>query len=635
MKASDPLNQKVRFTCKVSIKLRETPYPSGHSWKMVTPFGGKICMDAPYMSESESQLEIEEFDQKQFDSAKALVLFLVKTVKSLLLYPKNNPIPKEFKRKLYQNFSDFLDAETELKLEVRQSLFLCQGRIVYEEEEGEQGITYALHKDGVRELIFIKGLEQEELTQFIEIVEIGFKSKDLEQDLVTLLWEKDFNHIKYLVVDDLMDVDVPHAEDIPNDWDFNHLLHSEIVLSPEENLSSKQNIHQNEEKTKKLLEKLKEFSFEEIEKIHKLLEMDEYSLFLDDFFTILGEILISEENFSEFDELVKSIEGTLESLVNAGDFDSASKIIQRLRRSEQATRDSSTPADLQSQRKAERIKKAIDKVGEEEKIRSVGLVLNEKEIIDLFLAKEYLLSLNGNSISPILHLLRELKHFRARKMICQVLEELGKNHIEVVGQGVHDSLWYVVRNVALVLGRIGKEEGVKFLKDIINHPDFRVRNEVIISLTKIGGTEAQALLVSALDDEDRRIRLLACRGLAQRKDKEALPSLMKIIQSAPFIDEPAEGKKQLLESLAIIGEDEVILFLKKLVDKRRWLKRDKHDETRIFAIRALGFIKTHKAGETLKGLSRKRNKVIRQACQSALRKMDSGFIPEKEIVKTE
>ncbi len=591
-------------------------------------------MDPSRISEPEYQTEIEEFDQKEFDSAKNLVHFLDKTIRSLLLYPKNNLIPREFKRKLYQNFSDFLDSNEELKLEVRKSQLLYRGRIVYEEEEREQGITYALHKDGVRELIFIKGLEQEELTHFLETLEIGFKSKDLEEDLVTLLWEKDFNHIKYLVVDDLMDVDVPNAEDIPDDWDFNRLLHSEIVLSQEENLLPEQKTYQNEEETKKLLEKLKEFSPEEIEKIHKLLEMDEYSRLLDDFFTILSEILITEENFSEFDELVQGIENALGSLINAGDFDSASKIIRRLRRLEQATRDSSTQADLRSHRKADRIKKAIDQAGEEERIRSVGLALNEKEIVDIFSAKEYLLSLNWNSISPILHLLRELKHFRARKMVCQVLEEVGKDHIGIMGQGVNDSLWYVVRNVTLVLGRIGKEEGVKFLKNIINHPDFRVRKEVITSLIKIGGKEAQALLVSALDDEDRGIRILACRGLTQRKEKGALPTLMKIIQSAPFIDEPAEEKKQLLESLAIIGEDEVIPFIRKLVHKRSWLKRDKHNETRIFAIRALGFIKTTKAGETLKELSRKSNKVIRQACQSALRKMDSGFIPEREPAKT-
>jgi HEAT repeat protein len=582
-------------------------------------------MDTPYMSESESQLEIEEFDQKQFDSAKALVLFLVKTVKSLLLYPRNNPIPREFKRKLHQDFCSFLDSNDELRLEVKSSQLLYQGKTVHEDKDREEGIAYALHKDGVRELTFVQGLEREELTHFLEVIELYLKSTDLEEDLVTLLWEKDFNHIKYLVVDDLLDVEVPKAEDVPDDWDFSRLLDSEAPLSGEDMLS----LEQKEEQRRELLEKLREFSPQEIEEIHHLLESDDHYHSWDDFFTILGEVLTTEENFSEFDELMKNIEKILDALITVSDFESASKIMERLRRFEQAARDSSPQTDLENQRKVERIKKTLDQAGEEGKIASLSLALNEKEMVDLSKVKEYLLSLNSNSIPPILHMLRGLKNFSSRKMVCEVLEEAGKDHIPMVGEGVHDSLWYVVRNVAAVLGKIGKEEGVKFLRRIINHSDLRVRKEVITSLIKISGKEAQTLLVSALEDEDNVIRLLACRGLAQRKEKEALPVLMKTIQSDQFIDLPAEEKKCVLESLAMIGEDQVIPFLKKLVDKRRWLRRDKHNETRIFAIRALGFIKTQTAHQTLQELSKKRNKMIRQACQRTLRRMDSKTVPAK------
>ncbi|KPK75466.1 MAG: hypothetical protein AMJ89_04490 [candidate division Zixibacteria bacterium SM23_73] len=597
-------------------------------------------MDASHMSEAEFQPEIEEFDQKEFDSAKSLVQLLVKALKSLLLYPENNPIPREFKRKLQQNFSDFLDSNEELRLEVKHSQLLYQGRMVYEDQDREEGIAYALHRDGARELVFIKGLEHEELTHFLEALELCLKSTDLEDDLVTLLWEGDFDHIKYLVVDDLLDVDVPNAEDIPDDWDFNRLRYSEIALSGEEKLSPEQKaskdlaFRQKEEQTKELSKKLKEFSPEEIKNIHQLLESDARSRLLDDFFALLGEILFTEKDFLEFDKLVERIEKILEWLIGVADFDSATKIIWRLKRFEQTTQDSFSQVDSGSLRKAERIKKVINQAGEEEKIRRVGSVLNEKEVIDLSKVKQYLLSLNWNSISPILHMLRDLKYFPARKMVCEVLEEVGKDHIGVLGGGVYDSLWYVARNVAFVLGRIGKKEGVKFLKNIINHSDLRVRKEVITSLTKIGGRESGVLLVSALDDEDKGIRILASRGLARRKEKLALSALMKIIQSDEFIDELTEEKRQMLESLAVIGEDEAIPFLKKLVNKRRWLKKDKHNEIRIFAIRALGFIKTQKASEALKELSQKRNKVIRQACQYALRKMGPQLVQEREPAET-
>ncbi len=592
------------------------------------------------MSRPEFEPEIEEFDQKEFDSAKTLVQVLVKTLKSLLLYPKNNPIPKEFKRKSFQYFCDFLDLNEELRLEVRHSQLLCQARVVWEDQDREEGIAYALHKDGIRELTVIKGLEQEELAQFLEALELFLKSTDLEDDLVTLLWERDFNHIKYLVVDDLLDVDVPEAEDVPDDWDFNRLLRSEMTLSDDTDVSPGQKtaealaFRQKEQEAEELSERLKEFSTEEIEKVYQLLESDAHQQLLDEFFTILGEILITEKDFSEFDKLVERIEEISDWLTGVAKFDSAAKIIRRLRDLELALQDSPPKTDPLTKMKADRIKRVIDQAGDQEKIKKVGWVLNEKEIYDFSKVKEYLLTLNWNSISPILHMLRDLKHFPARKMACEVLEEAGKDHIGIVGEGVHDHLWYVVRNVALVLGRIGREEGVKFLKRIMNHSDLRVRKEVITSLTKIRGSESVALLVSALDDQDTGIRILASRGLAQRKEKGALPALMRIVQSHQFIDELSEEKRQMLESLAVIGGDEVIPFLKKLISKRSWLKRDKHNETRIFAIRALGRIETEKANKTLVEFCKKRNKVIRESSQRALRRMDSRMVREKERAET-
>jgi HEAT repeat protein len=586
------------------------------------------------VSEAEFLPEIEDFDQKEFDSAKTLVQVLVKTLKSLLLYPRNNPIPKEFKKKLHQSFRDFLDSNEELRLEVKHSQLIYRERAVYEDQDREEGMAYALHKDGIRELVFIKGLEQEELGQFLETIELCLKSADLEDDLVTLLWEKDLDHIKYLVVDDLLDVDVPKAEDVPDDWDFDRLLHSEITFSDAAKSLPEQEAREKEDQAKRLLEKLKEFSPEDIEVIHKLLKADEKSGLVDDFFGILGEILITEKNFLEFDELVERIETVLDSLVNVGAFDSAAKIIRGLKEFQDTHLSTSLQADREGQRKAQRIKRAIDQAGEEERVRRVGSVLNEKETLDLSHAKEYLLSLHWNSIPPILHMLRDLKDSSARGMVCEVLEEAGKDHVSIVGEGVTDSLWYVARNVSLVLGRIGKAEGVRFLRRIVNHSDLRVRREVMMALTRIQGKEAGALLASALEDPDKGIRIMACRGLAEKKEKGSLSALSEIIESDRFIDTTSDEKKQLLESLAKVGEDEVVPMFRKLINKRRWLRRDKHNETRIFGIRALGLIQTPKADQALEELSQKRNKVIRQAALRALRRLDSRPIREKEEARS-
>jgi HEAT repeat protein len=561
------------------------------------------------------------------NSVKRLVQLLSNTLKSLLIYPSNNPIPKEFKRKLYLSLSEFLDSNDELKLEISPSQLLYEGKVVYEDGEKEEGMAYVLHKDGIRELVFLKGLEQGEMEDFVEVMQASLKSTDLEEDLVTRLWEKDFDHIKYLVVDDLLDVDVPSPEDIPDDWDFNRLFYSEIALTEQDTSSDAANrpdltYEYGQEQTKKLLKKLKEFSPEEIDSIQQLLEMDNRYRSLDEFLEILTEILITEQDFSEFSQMMETVERILGTLISMGDFHSAAKIVWRLKRFEEMMQMPSSQTNFLKKNKAERTRQVVDKAGEEENIKRISQILNEKEIADFSSVKEYLFSLNWNSISPIIHMLRDLKGFPARRMVCEVLTEKAKDHTELLEEGISDEHWYVVRNVVFVLGAIGSKKVVKLLKQVIHHPDLRVRREVVTSLFKISGPQAGALLASSLEDKDMRIRILASRGLTQRKEKEALPALVTILKDDEFKDKSPEEKKNMLESFAIIAGEEAIPFLVKMVNKRSWMKRDKHNETRIFAIGALGTIDASEAKDALLELSKKRNKAVRQACQHALHRID-------------
>jgi HEAT repeat protein len=591
------------------------------------------------MSKPDFESELGELDLVELESVKRVIQLLTNTLKSMLIYPKNNPLPREFKRKLYLSLIEFLDAHDELNLAIEPSQILFEGKVVHEDGEREEGVAYILHKDGVRELEFLKGLEQGEIDDFIEVMETCSKSKDLEEDSVTMLWEKDFNHIKYLVVDDLLDVDVPSAEDIPDNWDFNKLFYSEIELGEPKTTSDMEDgsdltSRVREEETKELLKKLKEFSSEEIDTIQRLLAMDDQHRSFEDFLNILTEILIVEPNFSEFSQILDTTEKILDALITAADFPSATRLTSWLKRIEEITQKLPDQKVPSKKKKGERAKQVVDGAGEEEKIKRITQILNEKESIDISLVKKYLLSLNWSSLPPVLHMLRDLKDFSARKMVCEVLVEKGKDHVEFLKEGLSDQHWYVVRNVVSVLGAIGSMEGLKLLKQCIHHPDLRVRKEVIVSLIKIPGPAAGALLVPFLEDEDKGIRLLAYRGLARRKEKGALPVLMNVLKDEQFKDKSGEEKKSMLESFALIGGSEVISFLVKMVNKRSWLRRDKHNETRIFAIGALSLIETFEAKEALLQLSKKRNKALRQACEIALRRLEYRRMREGEPSKT-
>ncbi len=585
------------------------------------------------MSEFDYLAESYEIDAVELESVKRLVQLLSNTLKSLLLYPANNPLPKEFKRKLYLGLTEFLDERDELKLNIDSSKLVYEGNVVLEEGAKEEGLVHLLHQDGIRELAFVKGLESFEIDDFLGVLEECLKSGDLEEDLVTMLWEKDLNNIKYLVVDDLLDVDVPSAEDVPDNWDFDKLFSSEIGFSQPEKESWGEDSQDNlgryrQEQTRELLRKLREFSPDEVENIQRLLDMDNRHRSLDEFLDVLTEVLIGERDSSEFDRMIEAMARVLDALVNVTDFHSATNIIRRLKSLGKTLSEPSDQADSPNQRKAELIGRMIDRAGEEEKVKKISLMLNEKETVDLGFVKKYLLSLGWNSVTPMVHMLRDLRDFQARRMVCEVLTEKAKGNVELLREGLTDRLWYVVRNVVSVIGSIGSEEGVRLLKQIARHRDLRVRKETVSSLFKIPGPQAGELLVSFLQDEDKRIRVLASRGLSQRKENKAMPALLEILKDTRFKESSPEEKKSMLEALALIGQDQAVAFLVKTITHRNLLKRDKHNETRILAIGALGLIHTPEADESLRQLSKKRNKVIRQACRNVLRRMESRHIRE-------
>jgi len=573
-----------------------------------------------------------EVDPVVLESVKRSIQLLNNTLKSLLIYPKNNPLPKEFKKKLYFNLSEFLDTYDELKLEVEPAQMLYEGKTVYEDGEREEGMAYILHKDGIRELAFLKGLDQSEIDDFIEVMEIGLSTRELEEDLVTMLWEKDFNHIKYLVVDDLLDIQVPSAEEIPDSWDFHRLFSSEIAVPEQKTeVDFEADYQKRQRQTKEFLQKLKEYSAEEIENIQKLLELDDGRQSLEEFFDIVTEIWMVETDFAEFNLMMEAVEKILSALITIADFSSAARVMNWFRKFEERMFTSDPSQNSLEVKKGERTRKAIDQAGEEEKIEKITQILNDKENVDLTAVKTYLLTLSWNSISPVLHMLRELKEFQARRMVCDLLASKGKDKLEIIKDGLSDKHWYVVRNVIWVIGSIGSTEGVKYLKPLIHHPDLRIRKEIINSLIKIPGSEAGAVLTLLLEDEDKRIRSLTCKGLTKRKEKGALPVLTRLLTDVEFRDKSPDEKKHLLESYVSIGGNEAIPLLNKMINKRSWLKRDKHNETRVFAIGALELINSDEAKDALISISKKRNKILRKTCEDTLRRMELRHVRGRDI----
>jgi len=94
----------------------------------------------------------------------------------------------------------------DLTLEVTDTQLKWEGRpVMNEPDKTTDALPWVLYKDGLRELRLSKGVEEQEVVGLIDVITRVRKAGSDEDDLLTVLWEKEFSHIRYRYVDLLVD----------------------------------------------------------------------------------------------------------------------------------------------------------------------------------------------------------------------------------------------------------------------------------------------------------------------------------------------------------------------------------------------------------------------------------------------
>jgi hypothetical protein len=154
-------------------------------------------------------LNMETFED--IKEAKDILQTLIKTKKTLRMYPQNNPIYVKTLDESYAKFKSFFDYKDNLILRIKHNSISYNSEQIYYNTEKEDNLALFFFKDGLRELTFKKGLLREELEEFLKIIAFDFDREVVDDDIVTLLWEKDFQNIQY-VVDEAVLVDLDEED---------------------------------------------------------------------------------------------------------------------------------------------------------------------------------------------------------------------------------------------------------------------------------------------------------------------------------------------------------------------------------------------------------------------------------------
>jgi len=217
-------------------------------------------------------------------------------------------------------------------------------------------------------------------------------------------------------------------------------------------------------------------------------------------------------------------------------------------------------------------------------------------------------------VEVLLDLLVAAPTIDERRGIFQALTGMKEGTDQLVHMLGHHQ-WFVVRNVAELMGELGLEEAVPALARQLDHEDERVRKAVALALAKTGSRSAAEPLRRALKDKSAEVRIQAAVGVGGRKASAlAMPLVVAMGEEE---DEAVE--QELMLALGRIGSPDAVQALIKFAQPGGKLFGRKPTALRVTAVEALRLAATPAAIGTLEGLGADSDKQVRAAAQAALR----------------
>jgi hypothetical protein len=537
--------------------------------------------------------------EKDIELAGDIFKTITKTVKTFNVYPKDNPIYKKFASDLFEKFNAFFESNEELAVDIEQYSLLYKGKEVFHSEDKLDNIALLLFADGLRQLTFYKGITSDEITDFIDVMRIAPKSDmNDDDDIVTLLWGKNIMNMGYTTAEDTVNEDRIIEESLLQDGGEPE----EGTEIAEGSKSFAQSVQ-----TGPLYEfRAEQLTDEEIRAIKEgLREINEDSL-LSSAVALFFEVIADKDNAEVLREIVLDLGKIMDIRMKMKDLRSGLEILAGLRK---------ISSDGLTEKQNEAIRETIDRAGSPESIRTLFEAASDNSEI-----RQYLVLLGKRLIPNMLQVLGELEDRKQRRFLCEVLAGLGKEDISAFGDAIEDARWYLVRNLAMIMGMTRNPSAVKHIAKVLKHPELRVRREAARALDNIHSDETREHLLDAINDEDFTVRIIAIKSIRRFRDPDLFEMFKKYVSREDLKVKSFDEKREMLETYAVLGGEKAFPLLSDLFRKKGMLEKDETTEIRASAAYGLGLVGSPEALSLVESEKGSRKSLLREACINILRK---------------
>jgi len=545
----------------------------------------------------------ESIKQEEVKHAEDALQAILKARKNLRLYPVNNPIYMQTARETYRKVMKFYDMADTLELNISRNDIKYGSDVVFHAQGKEDNLALFLFRDGIRSLTINSGLKEEELLDFMDVISTDFDREGVEDDLVTMLWEKEFQNISYRI-------DESDLVDEGEDYEEVAEVQAREGANEEDNVGQAYADTAEDEEPAQGITPIA-VSDEDLKELEREMEGEKKSKF-PKLVEILFDMLYSSDSMDEFRDVIDIISNAVDFCVKNANLSVAITIFRRAREVHDRTR---TP---EARKELERL---LAFAGSQTLTKTIGEWLDSKQGINEAVFKEYVSILGPSSIPHFISLLARLETITGRKAVIYALSVVGRKDIKALARGLDDSRWFVVRNVVLAFKSIGDSRAVDYLPKAVRHPEPRVRKEAIKLFGELGGPGAVVHISEHLYSEEHSVEVVSAQALSRIGSDSAKAALIEKITSKGFQEQDLSGMKPFFEALARFKVMDVFEFLMKMLDRSSFFSRTKNNELKACAMYALGLMGSPKALPVLEEQRASRDSLVSQYAATAINRI--------------
>jgi hypothetical protein len=572
-------------------------------------------------------VEWEDPSSLPVPTVRELFLTLSKTLRSYQLYDRNNPVYLRFVANLREAFERVWETRDDLQIMVEEDRFVWMGEEVYRDENRSSSLCFLVYRDGIRDLTLRRGIEGPEIETLLDVLHrVRSAARQEEDDLVTLLWDLDLEHLGYGAVDLLPEGTLLRAdgEGDPSALDVRGILQGELGTDlPGDGAEASGGDEAPPAAT--VMDHVRAIRPEDFNPTLYALDEGERGYLEGEYRKEMDRDVRRDVLYALFDrlehdhatpgrqeEIVACLHQLLPGFLGQGRLRHAALLLREL----EALTEREGKLSEGALREVESL---LEELSSEDAVRELVQAMEDGAVRpegdDLALLLRFL---RPAALGPLLARAEEVTRAEVRKVIADAIRALAKGQEERLERFLSDPDPSVVTGAVRLLGSLGHRGASSHLVRLLEEGEPRVQQAVLEAARRIPTSQLAASLERRLTGDDRSLRIGAARVLAEIRYTPATATLRRVLEGRELRAADLSEQMAFFSAFADLAGADGVSLLERFLHHRSLLGRRETPEIRACAALALGRIGGTKAVELLRRAEGDDDPVVRSAVKRAL-----------------